>query len=342
MMLCMYTVIATSIAVVLIVCATTPIDEAASISFPLLRGYEKMFDTEKKYLYVLLMPSIYNAACGFQFAYSRVIFAMARSGSFNQILGVLQENRRSPIKATFWGTIVMYILVTISWFFSSQYSEIYNAGIVSSFCVYFSVFFSFLVFRYNYEDLERKYWSQTGVLGALFGGLLSIIMNVAVIVTGVYSALGFLFFLIISSIYYYFVARSRQVLSAEEINVMMVAHVIKGMVLVIGHIDYIHGCSKLWFVLWLLCLANRKAYTRKKNLKKLVSQKKLSDRSQNDGKAIYINNKKVYVVLPEITLKPLPVNEESEQPTAGVAMELGVRSEAPQAREWASDVRENV
>lgn len=214
---------------VLVSCSTEYIDVLSGTDFVFEYGYNEMFGIEgSRYLKIFLIPPTYLMTSCLQFAYSRLIFAMARSGLYPVSLGTVSTNSRAPRNAIIAGTVGVYVILVLGWVYSSDYMDIFAGGILAAACAYVSMFLSFIIFRLHFTGLDRQYVSKTGVIGAWYGALVSMLIVVSVVLTRAYTALVFLGMIFSFSVYYYFIASKRQRLSAEEKEVMLVLHVIKG------------------------------------------------------------------------------------------------------------------
>lgn len=228
-MYCTYAVLGLSITVVLITCATAHIEELLEDEYVFLYGYNAIFGvSDQRYFRVVLLPPSYLMLSSFQYANSRLLFAMARSGFFPPVLGALTTSRNSPRNANLTGASLVLILSAVFWIDSSSYISIFGGGVFAAVCAYMSMFLSFIIFRLHFQGLERKYISKTGIMGALFGIFLCAVVLIAIAVTSLLSIALFAGIVSLFSVYYYFVASKRQKLSAEEKEVMLIAHVIKG------------------------------------------------------------------------------------------------------------------
>lgn len=228
-MCCTYVVLAISIVVVLITCSTTSIDVLVEQDFPLILGYHAIFGTDdNKNFRIVLIPPMYLMSSSFQLAYSRLIFAMARSGLFPPVLGNLCYGHSAPRNAIYAGTAVLFPLIAFAWTLNTAYESVLSGGILAAVCAYFAMFISFIIFRLHFEGLQREYNSPVGIPGAVLGMGVSVLIIVSIIVTNVISAVFLAAIVFFFSVYYYFAATTRQKLSAEEKEVMLVAHVIKG------------------------------------------------------------------------------------------------------------------
>ena len=228
-MCCTYVVLAISIVVVLVTCSTTSIDVLVEQDFPLILGYRALFGTDdNRNLRIVLIPPMYLMSSSFQLAYSRLIFAMARSGLLPPVLGNLCAGRSAPRNAIYAGTVVLFPLIAFAWTLNTAYESVLSGGILAAVWAYFAMFISFIIFRLHFDGLERQYNSPVGIPGAIFGISVSVLIIVSIIVTNYLSAVFLTAIIIFFSVYYYFAAVTRQKLSAEEKEVMLVAHVIKG------------------------------------------------------------------------------------------------------------------
>lgn len=238
-MLTMYVVIISTFVAIVVVCMTQPIDDVLRSEItPFSNGLSHIFSTNSKSLLFCIVPSMIAALSCFLFASSRLLFAMSRSGLYPVFLGrrftangVLNN---SPVIAILTGSVLSFFLALLAWIFRYHLDDLINAANLAYMVAYVATCLSFVIMRRYFEKSEEvKYLSYTGFPGAIYGSLVFILIFLSLCVNSrAESKLMFAAMIGLSCIYYFAVARDRQRLSPEEKSILMVAHIIKGFLLI--------------------------------------------------------------------------------------------------------------
>jgi ethanolamine permease len=147
-------------------------------------------------------------------------------------------NSTVPTHALLIGCCFGFIILLIAFFmhqtdsYSPMMVNLYSAGLMGTYSIYIIIFFSFIVFRKKYPNLERKFTNPLGILSAVYGMVIAFIMLMIVMIFASVRFEGlktFVIFTALMSLYYYFHARYRQSFSEEEQKVLFVVYLMKGM-----------------------------------------------------------------------------------------------------------------
>ena len=186
---------------------------------PLNNGFMRMYALSFHAASILSIPATFATAFGFIYGYGRVILAMSRSGLFPAVLTRTYGEFKTPYVAIIVGSIISYAIVIVAYFFPILQTYLFNVCMMAGYTAYSSQLVGFLLFRVRHSDQERLYISPLGVCGAIYP---LIVFNMSAIsVMGFQSdnSIAFIIFLgiiVLSSIYYFSYAKSRQYFSVEE------------------------------------------------------------------------------------------------------------------------------
>ena len=232
----MITVMCTAFAVLFVACSLPPgIVDFAERPRPLTAGFRKIFALSRNRATIFNIPATVMSGFGFMYYYGQQLSAMGDSGLINPCFGWELPRRLSPVVAIFSGTAVAYMLCVIQWYYPDSGEQIYALSILGSSATYISIFASYIMFRNYYPTIKREFVSPLGTFGAVYGALVFALCfisicgfqedQVAIIVFGIV--------MVVASIYYYFVVRTRQTFSKEEKTVMFKAYLLKSKHLIV-------------------------------------------------------------------------------------------------------------
>ena len=226
----MVTVMCTAFAVLYLACSLPPgIVDFANRPRPLTNGFKMMFALPRNRATIFNIPATVMSGFGFMYYYGQQLSAMGNSGLINPCFAWELPRRLSPIVALLSGTGVAYMLCVIQWYYPDSGEQIYALSILGSSATYISIFASYIMFRNYYPTIKREFESPLGTYGAVYGATVFALCfvsicgfqedQVAIIVFGMV--------MVVASIYYYFVVRTRQTFSKEEKTVMFKAYLVK-------------------------------------------------------------------------------------------------------------------
>lgn len=195
-------------------------------------GFELMFGMKGSRAELLSIPATYATAFGFIFSYGRLMLAMSESRLLPRILRVKWGNATSGTTsvATIVGSLIGYLVCIFVYFFPVVEKHLFNICILSAFSAYLSQLVGFINLRTRLADLPRLYHSPLGMFGAYYGiGVFSL----AAISVIVFQKDGHMAFITVFSIalltsaYYFLVAKHHQKFSKDELKTLFNAHVFK-------------------------------------------------------------------------------------------------------------------
>ena len=159
------------------------------------------------------------------YSFSRQLFALSRKGFLPTIFSKVYNG--CPYVATIFGIFTGYGIVLLM-IISGERPVTVIVQVVAnlgSILAVFCAFLSFIILRLKFPNLERKFRSPFGVIGAAYGLFLTVttfifnILSSLVNLAAIFYLLGGLFLL--WSMYYYIVARKTLVLDQDEKNAII-------------------------------------------------------------------------------------------------------------------------
>eukprot|EP01100_Stratorugosa_tubuloviscum_P000535 TRINITY_DN1118_c1_g4_i1.p1 TRINITY_DN1118_c1_g4~~TRINITY_DN1118_c1_g4_i1.p1 ORF type:complete len:533 (-),score=215.80 TRINITY_DN1118_c1_g4_i1:79-1677(-) len=170
---------------------------------------------------LLSLPGLISAFhCGI-FAYTRQIFAMSRSGYLPEFLSLTY--RQIPWAALIFGTLIGVIAATILKYVGAIVPEVgsalVNISTLAALFTYTILMVSYLILKFKYSQIKRKFKSPLHALGAIITIILSILSIVSCLAfqpsyKWALIPLAGIFFVALS--YYFLWSRKRLRISPEE------------------------------------------------------------------------------------------------------------------------------
>jgi ethanolamine permease len=213
------------------VCVSLPPESnyLANSLVPLQMGYHLMFHLSLKFSILLSLPALYATAFGFMFFYGRQLRAMGNAGLVNPIIGQSLPKSKTPFNGLLFGSVIGYCVCLPCYFFSSFGAYLFQLSMLCCTLIYISQFASYIVFKTILGNIKREYRSPLGVVGSVVGTIVFLLIMISIVFfqDDFYTAIAFVVFTLLSSIYYYLYVKDRQFFSLEEKTVLMAAHVVK-------------------------------------------------------------------------------------------------------------------
>ena len=191
-----------------------------------------MFNITDLQATIFSIPATYATAFGFIFSYGRLIVSMSESRLLPRILRLKWGDGKSgtPSIAFIVGSGISYCICIMVYFFPAIEPYIFNVCILCAFGAYTSQFIGYINLRTRFADLPRIYRSPLGIFGALLGILIFLLAAVSVIGFQEDNQLALVivvFIAILTSMYYFLVAKHQQKFSRDELKTLFNAHVFK-------------------------------------------------------------------------------------------------------------------
>jgi ethanolamine permease len=191
-------------------------------------GYRDIFGISHEKATLLALLPAYGSGISCVFGCGKLTSAMASSRIFPAVFTRrLLDN--APVYALCVSSCVGFgVILVIRRYFHNSLSVFYNATLVLACIIYVPQCVGLIVLRRKMENVPRNYRSPVGIPGAVYAIIMFVIGIIACFFfqDDKYSTLYmFLIFVAVLSLYYVTFVRYRQTFSAEEREVMFVAHV---------------------------------------------------------------------------------------------------------------------
>jgi ethanolamine permease len=211
-------------------CAAPGTTIIALAELPLGYGYIEFMKTNRQFSSLLMFPGIIGTAYGFQYAYTRQLYAMASSGLLPKVLTATFGPNQTAHVACLVGSFLSLALLLVCYHLVDNFAgRLFAITMFGSCCVYIALFRSFMICCDRYSNMERSFTSPLGKAGAVYGILVFflVLIGLAFFQKDNYEGLAsFVVFLIVGMGYYVFVAKKREFFSAEEQDKFMKAYIL--------------------------------------------------------------------------------------------------------------------
>eukprot|EP01038_Epipyxis_sp_PR26KG_P007190 gene7190-9808_t len=230
---CIITLLCFSLLMLFVITSQSPGLTGVSSEFlPLNPGLMNTFHISHQLAAVFSFPSLFATCFGFMFSYGQQISSMGRSGLFPSIVGRAYGDNKTPFAALITGSVISFAILCALFFSDNQdlFPHLFSICIIGSFAVYISLCVCYILFKFKFSSLQRKFVSPFGIYGAIYGIVVFAISFVAASFFQKDDYLSICAFAIIIALvvlYYLLVARKTQYFSDEEKSVMLIGYVIK-------------------------------------------------------------------------------------------------------------------
>jgi ethanolamine permease len=225
MVLGMVTLIVSSLLVLVINSSIAPGAAAiGSSTKPLYDGFVTVLGGGfmSKLLALLAVAGLIASFHSIIFAYGRQIYSLSRAGYFPPFLSLVHRTRKTPHVALIVGALMGYVAALIIHFEgagSSLGAMLLNMAVFGAVVSYALQMLSYIMLRVRMPNIERPYKSPTGMWGAVFTGILSIVTLVSLYVTNAdyqKGAIAAAIWFALGLVYFAVYGRKRLILSPEE------------------------------------------------------------------------------------------------------------------------------
>lgn len=190
---------------------------------PLFEGFKTIFG-EGLGTRVLALIAVAGLVASFHsiiYAYGRQIYSLSRAGYFPSFLSLTAPRRKTPHVALVFGALIGYAVALVIHFASpgsAVGAALLNMAVFGAVIAYVMQMASFLRLRKHHAAMKRPYLSPTGVWGAWFASLLSVMTLLALFIDSSYrhAVLGALIWFLAGIGYFALFARHRLVKAPEE------------------------------------------------------------------------------------------------------------------------------
>lgn len=206
---------------VLFVCASLPMMDdipTAQIDAPLSVGFALMFKIPVIEARAFTIPALCVTVYGSIFAFSRILLSMSQSGLISPLFKRTCSKHKAPYVAILAGSALCYGLFLIAHFLPPIRDYLPLVCILFEISGSIGQFIGYVIFKRKYGHYAKDFSSPLGIWGAYYGGFVISLGAVAICVfqsdfAVLINTMGTLFF---CSIYYFTIAKRRQVFSEKE------------------------------------------------------------------------------------------------------------------------------
>jgi len=228
---CVSTLFITGVMVFFVTVSLPPAAVALSADLvPFNNGFTRMFSLTEAAATVLSLPATYATAFGFIWCYGKLIAAMAESRLLLHHLSVKSADG-TPMRALAAGSVLSYIFCLLAYFVPAMGGYLFRVCIISGFMSYTGQCIGYLSLKKNFKGIRSSsFRNPFGIWGAFFSmsvWILALVASLGFSPHGGTEALVFGCVVFVVGMYYRFYAKKRQVFSAKENKVLLVAHVTK-------------------------------------------------------------------------------------------------------------------
>lgn len=231
---CIGTLLVTATCILLCAGSIAPGTEILTESFfPFFFGYSDSLNMSKRVSSLVMLPGIIGTAYGFQFAYTRQLYAMSCSGLVPKFVSATWGPNNSPSMAALVASFLsLALLLGCYRTFQNYGTQLFDIVMCGACCVYISLFRSYIICHSRYSNMERSFCSPLGVFGAYLGMAIFSLVLIGIAFfnedNGT-SISAFVIIMIVAMAYYLLVAQKREFFSKEEQDKFMRAYILNGM-----------------------------------------------------------------------------------------------------------------
>lgn len=197
--------------------------------FPLVFGYEKIFNIGRKQATVIAAIPTFATAMGYLHIVGRQIKSMATSGLMPSFLKTSYGSEGTPLVAMIFVACFALGGNYFAWR-EGVYTTTSRISTIAGCFVYLAMFYCFYTFRRRYGHLERGFHNPLGYFSAILGGFIFLAVLIILlyfhesefypVTLWYFTYIGFMLF------YYYAYAESHQCFSHSEQKVFFKAYIL--------------------------------------------------------------------------------------------------------------------
>jgi ethanolamine permease len=196
---------------------------------PLNEGFKTIFGSVALPLLALLaVIGLIASFHGVIFAYGRNIYSLSRAGYYPTSLSVTHPTRKTPYVALIAGSVIGYGMAAVLHFFGggSVGAALLSMSVFGAVIAYGMQYYSFVRLRRNMPHVKRPFLNPLGIAGATIGGILTLMMGVALFWNADNRAgvVGIAVAYLLAVLYFALRGRHNLVLSPEEQFAMTLGH----------------------------------------------------------------------------------------------------------------------
>jgi ethanolamine permease len=215
----MVTLLITGAIVVFLNPAVLGSSKTADSGQPLLDGFSALIPGNlAAILSLFALVGLLASVQGIMFAYGRNMYSLSRAGYYPKFLSLTGE-RKTPYLALIVGAAIGFLsLFIVQYGSSSAGSVVLNMAVWGAVVSYLLQMTSFVILRRRFPSATRPHVSMFGIGGAVFAGVVAVIIFIGVLLNPDYTAAIFTVvgLYVLAIIYFATVGRKRLVLSPEE------------------------------------------------------------------------------------------------------------------------------
>eukprot|EP00981_Chlorochromonas_danica_P003968 scaffold750_cov165-Ochromonas_danica.AAC.6 len=193
-------------------------------------GFQRHLHVSERVSKALVIPALFASGSAFFFVGGKQLRSMAESGLFPSWCGASGGSYRTPHAALLVLGALSLSLLCLSYFIGGDvFMAIVACGSHATIFADIAILAAFLQFRSKFSNLEKWFYNPVGTLSVVYG---MVLLVATCVVTTVLHYLAFapllliLAILLLATVYYSTVVRSKQGFSDEEQRVMFSAYVI--------------------------------------------------------------------------------------------------------------------
>ncbi|KAF0686957.1 Aste57867_21249 [Aphanomyces stellatus] len=191
-------------------------------------GFMRLFNISDAASTIFSLDGVIGTIFGFIFAYSKLLTSVASSKLVSPHFGTRFFANQTPAISLSMGAVLAYMLCSMVYCWPSTQAVLNNVCMLSASFAYSTQLYGYIFLRRNFAHLERKFKSPFGIPGAVVAMAIFGLDIISITFFQHDNGAAILCFLALIGalvLYYYKVAKHRQVFSEEERKILFSAHV---------------------------------------------------------------------------------------------------------------------
>lgn len=175
----------------------------------------------------LTLAPNFSSGQGFLYASMHLVQAMSLSGLVSPFFKPTMGDAKVPMRSLVTSCVGQYVIAVIGWA-ASDNPPFYEICVIAACFVYVGVFAAYATFHFKFANMERKFRSPLGLVGAAYGALIfgMTFFEIAIDTIDNYVIVVFVGIMLSAAAYYVMVVEARQFFSPEEHKRFMKAYIL--------------------------------------------------------------------------------------------------------------------